>query len=133
MPAYQKIKNESVSELYNEFYKVTPEPVLFKCIPMTDDYNDKSSYILVVKFAQQPLFNNSNDRSDDKISKFIESLPIIFSQAIALEMKTRGQSSNHLWVLATKGRITASNHHEVFTKMNTKVHRKSIIKPKQPL
>ena len=130
LPAYQKIKNESVSELYNEFYKVTPEPVLFTCIPMTDEYNDKSSYILVVKFAQQPLFNKSNDMSDDNISKFIESLPIIFSQAIALEMKTRGQSSNHVWVLVRKGHITASNHHEMFIKMNTKVYRKSIIKPK---
>ena len=86
--AYQKIKNESVSELYNELHKVTPESVLFKCIPMGDDYNDEGSYISVVEFAQQPLINDSNYSSDDKICKFLESLPITSLQATALEMKT---------------------------------------------
>ena len=62
--------------------------------------------------------------------KFLESLPISSSQAIALEKSTRGQSSNQLWVLARKGCLTASNHHEVFTKINTVIHKKSIIKSK---
>ena len=67
LPAYQKITNESVSESYNELYKATPESVLFKCIPMGDDYSDEGSYISVVEFAQQPLINDSNYSSDDKL------------------------------------------------------------------
>ena len=67
LPAYQKITNESVSELYNELYKVTLESVLLKCIPMGDDYNDEGSYISVVEFARQPLINDSNYNSDDKL------------------------------------------------------------------
>ena len=67
LPAYQKITNESVSESYNELYKATPESVLFKCIPMGDDYSDEGSYISVVEFAQQPSINDSNYSSDDKL------------------------------------------------------------------
>lgn len=133
LPAYQKITNESVSELYNELYQVSPESVLFKYIPMAHDYNDEDSYISVVEFAQQPLFNNSNDSSDEKISKFLDSLPITSYHAITVKIKTWEQSSNQLWVLTRKGRITASNHHEVFTKVNTTIHRKSSLSQKQPL
>ena len=48
LPAYQKIANESVSELYNELYKAAPESVLFKGISMADHCNDEGSYISVV-------------------------------------------------------------------------------------
>ena len=41
---------------------------------MADDYNGDGSYISVVKFAQQPLFNDSNDSSDGKIYNFLESI-----------------------------------------------------------
>ena len=45
-------------------------------------------------------------------------------------MNTQGHSSNQLWVVARKRCITASNHQEVLTKINTIIHKKSIIKPK---
>ena len=59
-----------------------------------------------------------------KMSKFLESLSITCSLAIVLEMKTRWQSSNQLWLLAKKIRIAASNHHEMFTKINTIIYKK---------
>ena len=45
-------------------------------------------------------------------------------------MKTREQSSNQVWVLARKEYQTASEHHEMLTKINTVTHKKSVIKPK---
>lgn len=99
----------------------------------TDDCNDEDSYLSVEEFPQHLLLNDSNDSSDYKISKFLESLPITCSLAIVLEMKTRWQSSNQLWVLAREIRIAASNHHEVFTKINTTIYKKTSLNKKKRL
>lgn len=55
----------------------------------TDDCNDEDSYLSVEELPQHLLLNDSNDSSDYKISKFLESLSITCSLAIVLEMKTR--------------------------------------------
>ena len=36
-----------------------------------------------------------------------------------IEISTRGQADSKVWVNAREGRITASVHHEVFTKVNS--------------
>ena len=68
--------------------------------------------------------NISKDLTQDEhIAKFLESLPLSKKTSEILEIKTRGQS-------VRKGRLTASEHHDIFTKMNRVIKTTSIIKPK---
>lgn len=49
-----------------------------------------------------------------------------------IEKSTLGQSENSLWFEFRRGRLTASKHHDIFTKINAQNISKStsIIKPK---
>ena len=67
---------------------------------------------------------------DEHIAKFLKSLPLSKKSSEILEIKTRGQSDNDLWSAVRKGHLTASNHHDIFTKMNRVIKIASIIKPK---
>ena len=69
----------------------------------------------------------------EKIAKFVQNIhsskntetsTVIFW----VEEKTRGQSTNYLSFESRKGRLTASNHHAIFTKVNTIVRSHSKIK-----
>ena len=75
--------------------------------------------------------NISKDLTQDEhIVKFLESLPLSKKSSEYLEIKTRGQSDDDLWSAVRKGRLTASNHHDIFTKMNRVIKTTGIIKPK---
>ena len=56
---------------------------------------------------------------DEKVSTFLKSLQIRTEMASRLEIKTKGQSENELWKQARIGWLTASKHHEIYTKVNT--------------
>ena len=74
--------------------------------------------------------NISKDLTQDEhIAKFLESLPLSKKNSEILEIETRGQSDNNLGSAVKKGRLTASHHHEIFTKMNRVIKKTSIIKP----
>ena len=74
--------------------------------------------------------NISKDLTQEEhIAKFLESLPLSKKNSEILEIKTRGQSDNNLWSAVRKGCLTASNHHDIFTKMNW-VIKTTNIKPK---
>ena len=66
---------------------------------------------------------------EEHIAKFLESFPLSKKSSEILEIKTRGQSDNDLWSAVRKGHLTASNHRDIFTKMNRVIKTTSIIKP----
>ena len=47
-----------------------------------------------------------------------------------LKKATRGKSGNELWHQIHLGRLTASNHHDIFTNMNSLVKSNGPVKPK---
>ena len=60
LPLHQHITDESVSELYNNLYKVTPESVLFQCIPMEPD-DEEENAVSLLSIADQVSSSGSND------------------------------------------------------------------------
>ena len=60
----------------------------------------------------------------------MKSLSVSTETASRLEIKTRGQSENERWEQAGIGRLTASKHHEIYTKVNTITKSTGVIKPK---
>ena len=115
LPAYQKIADESVSQLYHNLKQVSPESVVFKCIP--EDIIEEDDTISLYTIAEGVSAKYSDD--DEKVSTFLKSLSISTENASRLEIKTRGQSENELWKQARIGRLTASKHHDIYTKVNT--------------
>ena len=66
------------------------------------------------------------------ITLFIEKLNNVINMDVInyIERNTRDQSENDLWFNMRKGRLTASKHHDIYTKVNTLAKSSSIIKPK---
>ena len=126
LPALQKIADESVSQLYHNLKQVSPESVVFKCIP--EDIIEEDDTISLYTIAEGVRAKYSDD--DEKVSTFLKSLSISTEKASRLEIKTRGQSENDLWKQARIGRLTASKHHDIYTKVNTIAKSTGVIKPK---
>ena len=61
---------------------------------------------------------------------FLKNMNISDKTIQQLEKATRGQSENELWRQIRLGRLTASNHHNIYTKMNSVLKSIDPIKPK---
>ena len=71
------------------------------------------------------------DLNDDKkIAKFLRCLCFSDNDVQAMENMTRTQSKSPGWKEHRKGCLTASKHHDVFTKVNTLAKPKSFYSPK---
>ena len=54
--AFLYISDESVSKLYNELYKITPESVIFKCIPM--DGEEEKNPLFSLNVVAEKIIQN---------------------------------------------------------------------------
>ena len=63
---------------------------------------------------------------------FLEKLLILSTDKTIryIEYSTREQSNSELWFNMRKGRLTASKHHDIYTKINTLARSTGAIKPK---
>ena len=52
------------------------------------------------------------------------------SEVTRIEELTRGQTKSSHWFDAPRGRLTASKHHDIYTKVNTLSRARDVIKPK---
>ena len=129
LPAYREKTSEEVSVLFENLHEVTPESAIFLCIPVHDSTADMESFILQ-NVANQVIEDPGNDTNDKKISRFLQSLPVSSQGIKLIEKKTRGQAENDLWMNLRKGRLTGSNHHDIYTKMHSIIKCTGAIKPK---
>ena len=72
LPALQKIADESVSQLYHNLKQVSPESVVFKCIP--EDIIEEDDTISLYTIAEGVRAKYCDD--DEKVSTFLKSLSI---------------------------------------------------------
>jgi hypothetical protein len=126
LPAYQSISDDSVSTLYQQLYIASPESALFKCIPMEEEDEENPIFSLKVAAAK---FHTVQDE-EERVDKFLKSLPLSKHSIVMIEKKTRGQAENTLWFQARAGRLTASLYHDIFTKVNSLTKSKATIRPK---
>ena len=71
------------------------------------------------EIASEILEKNPNASEDELTRLFSEKLSFNDSNIKELEKATRNQSSQNIWKEQRKGRITASNFHDVYTKVET--------------
>ena len=63
------------------------------------------------------------------VKQLMENICIKNNERKHLENATKGQADNSLWFELRAGRLTASNHHNIYTKMNSYTKATGIIKP----
>lgn len=71
------------------------------------------------ELAELLIDKHADENEDNLIVMFSEQLSFNDASLKELEKATRGQSSKRAWVEQRKGRITASNFHDVYTKVKT--------------
>ena len=112
---HQDITGDRLSNLLFSLSKSNPNAVLFKSIE--ECAIPTKSNITVLGIANSISLENLND--NEKIAKFLRCLCFSDNDVQAIEKMTRTQSKSPRWKKHRKGRLTASKHHDVFTKVNT--------------
>lgn len=125
---HQEITNAQVSNLFNCLYLSNPRAVLFKSIEGMKANCDIKRKLKIIDIANEII--SSTDDDDSKISCFLKNLIFTESEVKAIKSDTRLQSKSKDWLDHRKGRLTASRHHEVYTKVNTILKTRSGIYPR---
>ena len=128
LQSFRKLKDEEVSKFYNKLHNVSPQSAVLLCIH-SEEETELEAFSL--DNIASKMDNVSKDLTQEEhIAKFLESSPLSKKCFEILEIKTRGQSDNDLWSAVRKGYLTASKHHDIFTKLNRVIKTTGIIKPK---
>ena len=130
-PEDRKVTNEQVSFLLNSVKEMVPSAcVLFSVEHGMDNTLPPN---LIEKAAE---FQSNKDPKDIPLKEattlFLTETQISQEQAKRIEKETREQHSSPLWRQQRIGRITASNFHQVHTKTETIMKRKSKRSKKAP-
>ena len=121
IPKHQNMTGDRLSNLLFSLSKSNPDAVLLKSIK--ECAIPSKSNLTVLGIANSVFLENLND--DEKIARFLRCLCFSDNDVQAIEKMTRTQSKSPRWKEHRKGRVTASKHHDVFTKVNNLAKPKS--------
>ena len=128
--SHRPITSDDVSGLIRNIQLINEELALFKSIEslsITSKENYKHNLIENIKY--KVLHQNKNTSEDELVQIFIQKLNISAQVIANIEKATRGQSRESLWYKVGSGRLTASKHHDIYTKTNSVIKASGPIKP----
>ena len=100
--------------------ETNPNAVILKSVECLSTSTDQQTPSDMEELSSIVREENSNDEEGELMRIFIENLGNIKKQTIDfIEANTREQSSNDLWFKMREERLTASQHHDIFTKVNS--------------
>ena len=112
------LTDERVSSLLNGIKVSVPSAcVLYSVEHGTDDGLPQSLSTKALDFMSSCSVKNKP--LEQVAPLFLEYCQLTNEQTMRIEKETRGQHSNSVWQEQRKGRVTASNFHQVFTKAET--------------
>ena len=123
---HQKMTNERLSLLIHKLSHSNPSAVVFKSIEEMSIPTSKN--LTVIGIATEVSKINLSD--SEKITKLLKKLIFSDKEKSSVESTTRNQSESKCWIDHRKGRLTASKHHEYYTKINTVLKTRGKIQPK---
>ena len=127
-PMHQNMTGDRLSKLLQTIHFVSPNAVLFKSV---ESMTKPSSEKLTITVSANEIMKDKNLNTDDeKVSSFLAKLSFSEANANMVERLTRNQSKCKMWLEHRKGRLTASKHHEFYTKINTISRVRNKIYPK---
>ena len=89
--------------------------------------------LTLTNIANEVVVNYKNTSSDQKITSLLRKLYFTEKEIQSIEKSTREQSDSNAWKEHRKGRLTASEHHELYSKFNTISKVRSPTHPKTAL
>ena len=129
LPRHRESDDDQIKLFYECLAKnpMTKGAVLFKSIEATETSVSSEKFVIEQVVEKVMDLNVSNE---ERVSTLFEQMAMTQDECTKLEMKTRDQSSSELWVEARKGRLTASKHREIFTKVSSVTRATGSIKPR---
>ena len=121
----KRITNEEVSDLFASLHECSPSAVVFKSIEEPHD-----SACMKTLYMSELAKNSKHGDKEKQVEQFLQGLVTTQQEIEKIEQLTRGQSGNKLWLRAREGRLTASKHHEIYTKVNSLSRSRGPIKPR---
>ena len=91
---------------------------LFKSIETSDTTVCSDFSSLIVQNIKERVLLQNTTTEQETTQIFLKNMSISDKTIQQLEKATKGQSENELWCEIHHGRLTASNHHNIYTKMN---------------
>ena len=116
-PAHHQKTDEDVSSLLHDLWKANQSSVLFKSIEGTGNSSNTTHDVLEI--ATKVITRCESKTDEEKQREFYKELCITENEKRRIEISTCGQADSQTWINARRGRITASVHHDVFTKVNS--------------
>eukprot|EP00795_Rhopilema_esculentum_P009832 gene9832-18407_t len=89
-----------------------------------------SGNLTPANIANEIMVDQSLSSDDAKITKFLAKMCFSEKDVKTVEKMTRNQAKSKAWIEHREGRLTASKHHEYFTKVNRISRVKGDVRPK---
>lgn len=117
---HQNISEPSLSTLIRKVQVIDDKAVIFKSIESMSTVSDTNFEKYEINIIGKKISEKNASLSEtDLMTLFLKQLDIPDQILTNIVRNTRDQSNCKLWFDMRKGRLTASNHHDIFTKMNS--------------
>ena len=120
----------SLPTFLDEIKCVNENAVIFKSTQMVKIDKINHSAADLEELSNKILTENANATETELTKVLIEKLSISNDTIKYIEYNTRNQLKNILWFNMRRERLTASKHHDVYTKINTLAKTTLTVKPK---
>lgn len=118
---------QTTKSFFNKLENVLPNAVVLLTVPPPENSDCPPPIPEIAEVAKMEC-KDINDEAK-LLSTFMNRLTFSDRQLDELEKATKGQSSNRMWKKQRAGRITASNFHEVHTKVKSISASRGTVKP----
>ena len=123
--------NDTLTSLYKRIEEAEPEASILQSLETDDDTDSNINKHSIENIIHRTFNANKYNSSDQElVNSFLQNLHITEQDIKNIEQATLAQSDNPLWFELRKGRLTASKHHDIYTKINTLTKATGDIKPK---
>ena len=127
--SHRDFNEHSFETFLNNIHISEPSAVIFKSkIKKSDENFESNPDLEELSFKILSDHPNTDETTLSKI--FLEKMILTQETIKNVEYNTRDQAKSNTWFQMRKGRITASKHHSIYTKVNTLSKNTSSKKPK---
>ena len=132
-PRIELHRNNSATDLTNllkSVQKANAKAVIFKSYETkSNQFIFEPSHVEMSAIVDRVLLQSEHSHTN-LTQLLIQNMYLTEDQICKVEEETKGQADNALWYQLRLGRLTASKHHDIYTKVNSITKCKSNVRPK---
>ena len=112
--SHRQISSDDVSNFFDKVQIINKNAVLFKSIEICDTTVCSDFSSLIVQNIKEKVLLQNTKTEQETTQIFPKNMSVSDKTIQLLEKATRGQSENELWRQIHLGRLTASNHYNIY-------------------